>query len=352
MKHHMKLLELAQELQRQSDAKQDYLVDTRQLSVRYSDPEKAVLEIPQLGEEFELAETAHQQMAQRLAIPKRYYERLRKEHPDLLENQVNALMKREPERRMVRTLDGQARAILSDRFRRLDHDRLVETVLPLVAEQQIDMQASSFSLSAERLYMKLVLPRTEAEVRKGDIVQSGIIISNSEVGLGTLQITPMLYRLVCTNGMVAPESVAKVQKTHRGARHAVLGELLSEETLDTQDRAFWMEVGDLTHATLDKKHFLMLVDRMRQATEHDLEGDPAHAIDILRKQHALSESEGEGILVHLLRGGDLTQYGLLNAVTRFAQDVDDYHRSTELETLGGQILEMSNSSWRRIATAA
>ena len=352
MKHHMNLIQMAQELQRQSNAKQDYLIDTRRTAIRYGDEKKAVLELHETGEEFELAETAHRQMAQRLSIPTRYYDRLREDHPDLLENQVNALMKREPERRMVRTLDGQARAILSDRFRRLDHDRLVETVLPLVADQQIDMQASSFSLTAERLYMKLVLPRTEAEVRKGDIVQSGIIITNSEVGLGTLQITPMLYRLVCTNGMGAPESVARVKKTHRGAKHAVLGELLSEETLETQDRAFWMEVGDLTRATLDKKHFLELIDKMKFATEHTIEGDPIQAIDILRKQHSLSESEGEGILVHLLRGGDLTQYGLLNAVTRFAQDVEDYHRSTELEGIGGQILEMPPSSWRKIAMAA
>lgn len=37
------------------------------------------------------------------------------------------------------------------------------------------------------------------EVRKGDIVQAGVMISNSEVGLGAVSIQPLVYRLVCTN---------------------------------------------------------------------------------------------------------------------------------------------------------
>ena len=36
----------------------------------------------------------------------------------------------------------------------------------------------------------------------GDIVQAGVMISNSEVGLGAVSIQPLVYRLVCTNGMI------------------------------------------------------------------------------------------------------------------------------------------------------
>ena len=40
------------------------------------------------------------------------------------------------------------------------------------------------------------------DVVPGDTVQGGVIISNSEVGLGAVSVQPLLYRLVCTNGMV------------------------------------------------------------------------------------------------------------------------------------------------------
>ena len=39
-------------------------------------------------------------------------------------------------------------------------------------------------------------------------------------------------------------------------------------------------------------------------------------------------------------------------MTRYAQDVESYDKSTELEALGGQIVELSQSDWKTIATAA
>ena len=50
-------------------------------------------------------------------------------------------------------------------------------------------------------YIKVVNPRLTAEVVPGDIVQAGIIISNSETGLGAVCIQPLIYRLVCSNGV-------------------------------------------------------------------------------------------------------------------------------------------------------
>jgi hypothetical protein len=38
-------------------------------------------------------------------------------------------------------------------------------------------------------------------------------------------------------------------------------------------------------------------------------------------------------------GGDLTSWGLGNAVTRMAQDVPSYDRSTELESIGFEIMQ-------------
>ena len=44
------------------------------------------------------------------------------------------------------------------------------------------MHFESCQLTDSRMYIKVVNTRLEAEVVPGDIVQSGIIISNSEVG--------------------------------------------------------------------------------------------------------------------------------------------------------------------------
>lgn len=38
------------------------------------------------------------------------------------------------------------------------------------------------------MYIKVVTPRLSFEVKKGDIVQGGIVLSNSEVGEGAVKI--------------------------------------------------------------------------------------------------------------------------------------------------------------------
>ena len=44
-------------------------------------------------------------------------------------------------------------------------------------------------------------------------------------------------------------------------------------------------------------------------------------------------------------------YGLVQAVTRASQDVEDYDRASEMEQLGGQILELAPGQWRTISEA-
>ena len=51
-------------------------------------------------------------------------------------------------------------------------------------------------------------------------------------------------------------------------------------------------------------------------------------------------------------GGELTQYGLLNAVTRQSKMAESYDRATELERLGGNIITLKPHEWRAIAEAA
>ncbi len=51
------------------------------------------------------------------------------------------------------------------------------------------------------------------------------------------------------------------------------------------------------------------------------------------------------MLRHLATGGDFTRFGLLNAVTRTAEDAESYDRAIELERVGGEILEMPRSAF-------
>ncbi len=57
------------------------------------------------------------------------------------------------------------------------------------------------------------------------------------------------------------------------------------------------------------------------------------------------------MLRHLIAEGDLTAYGLVNAVTHYSQEVTDYDRATDFEALGGKRIELPPSDWRELVTA-
>ena len=59
---------------------------------------------------------------------------MRSDAPALLAHNVNHWFKTQPAERMVRTLDGKARAFLSNRYRRLDNFDLLHAVMPVLAE--------------------------------------------------------------------------------------------------------------------------------------------------------------------------------------------------------------------------
>jgi hypothetical protein len=56
------------------------------------------------------------------------------------------------------------------------------------------------------------------------------------------------------------------------------------------------------------------------------------------------------VLRHLIAGGDLSGYGLVNAVTHYSQEVEDYDRATDFEVLGGRI-DLSSREWGELALA-
>ena len=59
----------------------------------------------------------------------------------------------------------------------------------------------------------------------------------------------------------------------------------------------------------------------REAAARPLDADPVKVVEATPRRFALTECERTGVLAHLIRGGDLSAWGLANTVTRTAEDV-------------------------------
>ena len=353
MKQGRTLVGLAEELERQLSTKVDMIVPTP-LMHHVTDPGGAttlLIETPDGSKHFAATENCRRQLADRLKIPFAYFERMRTDQPELLDRNVNTWLHKEPEQRLIRTLDGRARAFLSDRYRRLDNYDLLEHVLPILRELP-GARFESMELTEARMYVKVVTPRIEFEIQPGDIVQAGVVISNSEIGHGSLSVQPLLYRLVCRNGLIALDRA--MRKAHVGRLQEASTEeitIFRDDTLAAEDKAFYLKVRDVLQAAVSQATFEQTAVKLRSTLGIKLTSDPVKAVEVLATRYLLNEQERSGVLRSLIAEADLSAYGLVNAVTGYAQEVDNYDRATELEQLGGRLLEQSNAEWEALTTA-
>jgi hypothetical protein len=358
MKTGLPLQDLAKELDRQKKAKRDYLVDTRELTLLATEETPPTLHLPD-GGEFRVAGVAPRQIGDHLKMPARYWDMLAEEHPGLLSHSVSTLFReRDPANRMIRCMDfgdedPYARAFLSDRYLRRDNFEVAGAALKVLGDMD-GVKIPTSQITDKHLYITALATKVEGEVKKGDVVQAGIRIRNSEVGWGALVVEPILYRLWCSNGCGTWE---KTRVFHLGQQLTGDSEeavrVLSDEALQADDTAFFLKLQDIMRAAVDETMFNDFLVQMRLATETAKMEKPVTAMQELGKKFTVGEAEAENILGHLIEGGDLTCYGALNAYTRAAQDVESYDRSMELEDIGGKILAMAGTKeWDRIAAAA
>lgn len=365
MKTGRTLSELAAEIERQSKAKIDYIANSSKLEMvptgwtgegeshRRADVSLAMHNGSTTT--MKIGDLAHRQIADRLQIPAKYYDRMRVEQPELLATNVNRWFQANPEKRLVRTLDGAARAFLSDIYQRIDNYPVASTVLPVLAETP-GVEVLSSDITDRKLYIKAVTHSVRAEIkskRVGDFVEAGVIITNSEVGLGRLTVDPFFHFLWCTNGMVRNKEGMK--KSHVGTRLDAdddFAGILADDTRRVLDQGILLKVRDMVRNAMSQVSFDAAIAKMQATTAQMVTGNPTAAIEVLADDFALAEGEKSSVLRHLIEGGDLSRYGLMNAVTRTAEDVDSYDRATEIETLGGRLLDLSAANWSRIAEAA
>lgn len=353
MKQGRTLPEVLTELQQQNEAKRDYIAPAQ--AVRMADDGGSII-LDHIGAEdrevFGMTDLFHRQVGNALNIPAKYYDMMRASKPELLAENVNTWLADREQSYMIRSMDygsGRvARAFLSERYRRIDNLEVAMAILPLFAGRA-DMEIVSCEVNTNKLYLKIVNHRLEMAVVPGDYVQAGVLISNSEVGLGAVSVQPLVYRLVCSNGLVCKDFGER--KAHVGRAAKAMEDsfnLYTDETLEAEDHAFMLKLRDTTLAAIEEARFAQIVGRLQDSTYAKITGRVQDVIELTGKAYDISQPEQDSILNYLIQGGDLSLYGLTNAITRASQDVESYDRATALESIGWQVATMPEAQWKEI----
>ena len=363
MKQGKSINEVAQELERQAKYYKDFLAPTTQLHAMGDGDSIRLLGLGPKGEDYTnddriydrfvenpvLTKHALRQIGSHQNIPAKYVDKMMDKAPQLLAENINHWFEKEPSVRLVRLNEHGVRAYLSDRYRIIDNMQIAEYVLPIISEHP-DLEIISCDVTDSKLYIKAVTPKIKGEVVVGQEVQAGVTITNSEIGLSSVSVKPLAYFLWCKNGCTTDKGLSKYH-IGKASNENDIHEILADDTLKADDTALMLKLRDVLIASLDQVQFDKSLNKFRTAQEIKI-GNPMKAVELVEKRGWISKEEGASVLLHLIQGGDLSAFGMSSAITRTSQDIASYDRASQLEDLGGTIIELPKTAWTDLSIAA
>lgn len=261
------------------------------------------------------------QFCNRLGIPAPYF---RKCPLHLQDTQANYWLRegvqKEGEQWLLRAREHDLRAVLSERYSPLDNRTLLDelhTLLP--SHYRVDW----FGISDESLHLRVVDPARYREVLPNDALTVGIHLANSEVGFRSVTVDALVYRLVCTNGLI----------------RLVKGKsLMRQRHLHVSPTCFVGALGEAIECALQESESFL--EELQRATQTPV----PHVVEVMEKigeKWHLSEEVQQTAQKALLQEPASQQeslYGLVNAYTAAAQRLPDEMRY-DLEVLAGNLAQ-------------
>lgn len=361
---------LAAELDRQRQSRHDFVADTTDLQFVPPSGNRPIALAGATAQAREflidphpLSPLAIVQSGERcrVPIPSTFLQSLSNREPTVAVSLLNSLFPAAGSRAFIRCLDGRVRAVLSHRYRCLDHYDVLfsaldavraaggECVYCLMDDRRLHVQFTTRAISAA-LDTGHNLPPGSA-VRAGGraaphssahydgeatigVVHPFVSVSNSEVGLGGLTVSVGVFDWACANGTIFTRTLRQV---HLGGR--VEAGILSDEARSADARAIALKARDVIRSAFDENRFRALIaDSQRYAAMPVMA--PSSAVENVIAFAGIADDAAarDAILNHFIRDYRPTVAGLSSATSRYAQDVDDPAAAVALQEVAGAIL--------------
>jgi len=231
---------------------------------------------------------------------------------------------------LLRVMDGHTvRAILSAQYEAFDNLELLRMVQPHAEGGLVRWDYTADDV----MHLSVSFPSTQVDIRPGDhtylpvggdIVERGIHIANSEVGVRSVTIAAYVYRLVCRNGLIGYDSG---------------GSMFRMRHVGDSDRLHDMVGQAIETCLLEADH---TIDRFREAMNLKI-SEPVSYLERVTKERAVTQEDFKAILDTLVNdpvreGQDgRTLFDISQAISATAQKFDG-ERSFALQALSTQVL--------------
>lgn len=308
---------------------------------------------------------ADEGIASKLGIPSPFLKELRATGRwDLYDNLVNGFLYGNPEvpadpygkNLFLRGFagqdheDGVLRAVLSNSYKPMDNlDGLMATLEGIQAAG-VDAQVTSADITDRRMVVRFQSEEVKAyapTLLKGyrspfngqsgsdnPTVFAGFVVTNSETGSGAYSIVPRLVVQVCSNGMTIEKDA--MRKVHLGAKMDTGTVNWSSETVEKNLALVKAQTADAVRTFLDVDYVTRTIDALENRADQPL--DTAEEVKVLTKPLGYTKDQQDGILAQFIKGGQMTRGGVVNAITAYAQTVEDGDDAYWIESQATRVL--------------
>jgi hypothetical protein len=362
-KSRLSLMELVETLDRLRRSKRDFVADVRTLMV-VANASLSLAAKPGHTAAFDdflpFTQKGLEQLGERLSpsVPSKFLRAYSAKYPHDCARTLTTLLggsgdDPETKTNLIRCLDGKVRAVLSPKYKILDHwDTAIQTLdvakefnaypvecdltdshmrIKLTTQSVFDMVNYRNHGGPSADILRTIAPQLKDDKDTRNTVHPYIVITNSETGDGGFNISTGIFDPVCKNGLVIDRAMRAV---HIG-RELSIG-TLSQEAIEADSKAIMLKARDLLRAAFNPEVFKAQVAKVQAAAGEKID-NPVAAIQEVITTNNLPESLSESILSHFM-DYDKSKFGLASAVSRMAQDVEDSSLASDLESIAGRLL--------------
>lgn len=253
--------------------------------------------------EADITQFAFSQLCARMGVPSNYIRKcFSSGKQELALQNFRAWADESKDNMFVRANDGVVRAVLSDSYAPFDSYQVLRTLKYTVDFNR--WQPTQTFLSEDRLVMRFV-DFTPLPVNDSSPLYLGFTVSSSDVGRGSLNVKMMLYRSVCTNGLLISDMGGMLFKQHH------VGARMTESKLQDFNRIF-LSIDANAKAVIDNINLC----RNRQLQDYEM----TMLIEKARRDMKLSAKSVEKLQLLINTQYEPTRWGVINGVTELAQD--------------------------------
>jgi len=307
--------------------------------------------------ELECLDVMHTHLMDKLSIPARYYNRMLSiEDKKLLDTNVTYWLQESSSNHLLRCFidkeekSGYARALLSDRFKVIDNYDILLTALSAIKESGLNIQIDTTDqrgqvgcdLTEKSMYLRFVCPDVQIDSPEllkiyrpdglpnevGNGIISGFVIKNSEVGMGQFSISPRAKILACKNGMVNTKD--DFSKTHLGAKMTEYSSIeWSENTKQKNLELIMAQITDAIKTYTSQEYLGNTVAHFiekNKPLEH-----PLDCVKAVTNSLSMSEEKANDILNFFIKSGDMSAFGVTQAITLYAHTKANADEQYDLE---------------------